>query len=130
MPSENCSKEKIMKKILFSRIFQGIVFVLWAYVLWIKPHLNSATPLRDMAKSFLVVVLPLFLTIGLIFWFQSKLIAQFKKMPPLPENWHHVVPKEWTILILKMIVILIVGLPLGFYIFSWLTGKLATIWLP
>lgn len=122
-----------MKKFNFSRIFHGILLVFGVYVLWIKPHLNSATPLQDMAQSFLVFLLPLFLTIGLIFYLQSKLIAQYKKLPPLPpppENWRDTVPQEWTILILKVIFLFVLGLPIGFYVFSWLTGKLAAMWLP
>lgn len=118
-----------MKKNPFDRLLNAIVLILMFYMLFIQPNLNSVTPFRDMSKDFIEHFLPIFLTISLIFYCELKLIKHYKEKYPEPIaiKWNETVPPETTRLIFQSIFIIVIGIMIGFFGFSWIFKQLSNM---
>lgn len=118
------------KRNLFQKImsFLNICCLLYLqYMLFVRPHLNSATPVRDISRDLVAFVVPMILMMCLLFWgiIKIKKSNENKTMEnKLPINWNETIPPEtmrviWKILAVCLLVG-VVGLPMLFVGFGWL----------
>lgn len=118
------------KRNLFQKImsFLNICCLLYLqYMLFVRPHLNSATPIRDISRGLVAFVVPMILMMCLLFWgiIKIKKSNENKTMEnKLPLNWNETIPPEtmhviWKILAVCVLVC-VVGLPMLFVGFGWL----------
>ncbi len=122
------------KRDLFNNVMSvlHILLLLYcSYMLFVRPHLNSATPVRDVSRDVVGIIVPAVLMMCLLSWVikKIKIINENKIMEnKLPLNWNDAIPPEtmrviWKILAACVLVV-VVGLPTLFMGFGWLAGWL------
>lgn len=123
------NKGHTMKKIPFDRLLNGIVLICMVYMLFVQPNLNSATPFRDILKDIIEHLLPIFLTVSLVFFCELKLIMYYTEKYPesFSIKWNETVPPETTRLIFQSIFIIVIGIMIGFFGFSWVFKQLSNM---
>lgn len=122
------------KRNLFQKIMSllNICCLLYLqYMLFVRPHLNSATPVRDISRNLVAFVAPIILMMCLLFWGIIKIkksnenkMMENKSPINFPINWNETIPPEtmrviWKILAVCLLVG-VVGLPMLFVGFGWL----------
>lgn len=122
------TKGHMMKKLL-NDILNGVLLIFMFYILFIQPNLNSATPFRDILKDIIEYLLPIILTVSLVFYCELKLIMHYTEKYPksFSIKWNETVPAETTRLILQSIFIFVIGIMIGFFAFSWLFKQLSNM---
>ncbi len=98
-----------------------------SYMLFVRPHLDSATPVRDISRDLVGIVAPAALMMCLLFWAikKIKIINENNTIEnKLPLNWNDAIPPKtmrviWRVLAVGVLVV-VVGLPMLFVGFGWL----------
>lgn len=71
------------------------MILFWFYLFFVRPHLDSATPLRDIAHSVLTLLLPIVLSMTLVIWPTRRLWRHYATQPlAMPEKWTQNIPAE------------------------------------
>lgn len=118
------------KRNLFNNIMSLLHILLLlccSYMLFVRPHLDSATPVRDISRDLVGIVAPAALMMCLLFWVikKIKIINENNTIESkLPLNWNDAIPPEtmrviWRVLAVGVLVV-VVGLPMLFVGFGWL----------
>lgn len=111
------------------RVFQSSMILFWFYLFFVRPHLDSATPLRDIAHSVLTFLLPIVLSMTLVIWLARRLWRHYATQPlAMPEKWTQNIPAE-TMRAIYVTLAAIIGSTLlslfvFYYLFAWLAQVL------
>lgn len=112
-----------------NRVFNILFPLLFLYVWFIHPYLNSATPWRDMFQAVLTTLLPIILSILVNLSLIKKVARYYRgKHLTLPQKWNEHIPVPTMRAIYVVLITLMVGgigsLWIFVSLFSWLAAIL------